>query len=76
VSESTKQDRPGTIGETSVTSDVWTTDDVAAYLKISANMVRELAKKNQLPGAFQIGSLWRYNAQRIKEFASGTAAAA
>lgn len=65
-----------TSSQTSVTDDVWTTDDVAAYLKISPNMVRELAKRRELPGAFQIGTLWRFNAGRVKEFATGPVAAA
>ena len=55
--------------------DVWTTDEVAAYLKVSENFVRDLAKKKRLPGAFQIGTLWRFNAEKVKEFARGAAAA-
>jgi excisionase family DNA binding protein len=46
---------------------IWTTDEVAAYLKISPDMVRLEARKGRLPG-FQVGSLWRFRRDRIEEW--------
>lgn len=55
---------------------IWTTDEVAAFLKISPDMVRLEARRNRLPGAFQIGTLWRFHADKVKDFGRGTATAA
>lgn len=47
--------------------EIWTTEEVAEYLRISPDMVRLEARRKRLPGAFQIGTLWRFNAASIRD---------
>lgn len=50
--------------------EVWTTEEVAEYLKVSADTVRAQAKKGRLPGAFQVASMWRFNSSKIRQMAA------
>lgn len=49
--------------------EVWTSEEVAEYLKVSAETVRSEAKKGRIP-AFQVGSLWRFNSHKIRQMAA------
>lgn len=51
--------------------EIWTTEEVAAYLRVSPDMVRIEAKKKRIPGAFQIGTLWRFRRDEILTWARG-----
>jgi len=52
-----------------VDMDVWTTKDVAAYLRISVWEVRKLAKAGQLPGR-RVGD-WRFHRPTIMALLQG-----
>ena len=50
--------------------EIWTTEEVSEYLKVSPDTVRNEAKKGKLPGAFQVGSLWRFRSAKIRQLAA------
>ena len=45
--------------------EIWTTEEVAEYLRCSPDHVRVEAKKGRIPG-FQLGSLWRFRAENVR----------
>ena len=46
---------------------LWTVKDIAAYLQIKDTSVRQLSKQGKIPG-FQIGRMWRYDPERIRQW--------
>ena len=48
-----------------IANEIWTTEEVAAYLGISTDLVRSEAKKGKIP-ATQIGSIWRFSSAKIR----------
>lgn len=47
--------------------DVWTAQDVAAYLRCSDRHVTNLAKRGVIAGK-QFGNIWRFRRQDVVEF--------
>jgi excisionase family DNA binding protein len=45
--------------------------DVAKILQIHRETVRVLARKGELPGAFRVGGLWRFNSEIFNRFRNG-----
>jgi excisionase family DNA binding protein len=50
----------------------YTADEVAAVLRISENTVKGLATKQQLPGAFKVGSQWRFDREKLEAYVGRT----
>ena len=46
---------------------LWTVEDVATYLQVKPETVRELSRQGIIPG-FQVGRLWRYAPERIRQW--------
>ena len=46
---------------------LWTVEDVATYLQVKAETVRELSRQGIIPG-FRVGRLWRYTPERIRQW--------
>ena len=59
------------IGATPVVTDpaepLWTTEDVARYLRLTPNWVRDKTRTGKLPG-FKVGKVWRYKKKSIDEW--------
>lgn len=53
-----------------VESEIWTPEDVAAYLRVTVWHVRHLARNNKIP-ARRVGSLWRFNREEILNWMQG-----
>jgi hypothetical protein len=52
--------------------EVWTVRDVAEYLGMSEDSVRDYAKANKIPGAVQFCSVWRFSSAKVRAlFGSG-----
>ena len=47
------------------TEPLWTVEDVARYLRLEPNTVREMARDRKLP-AIKVGRVWRFRARDIK----------
>ena len=59
------------VGVVSIPHDeIWTTEEAAQYLKVCENTVRTEAKRGKIPGAFQVGSLWWFSSQKIRQLAA------
>ena len=55
---------------TDPTEPLWTTEDVARYLRKTANWVRDLTRAGKMPG-FKVGKEWRFKKNEIKAWAEG-----
>ncbi len=48
------------------TDPLWTVEDVAEYLQLQPETIRNMARKGELP-AIKIGKVWRFHRQAIHE---------
>ncbi len=55
----------------SSTGPLWTVEDVADYLKLQPETIRNMARRGELP-AIKIGKVWRFRQQAIHEMLSNT----
>ena len=44
---------------------LWTADDVANYLRLKPNTVREMARRGDIP-VYKVGRLWRFKPTDIR----------
>ena len=58
--------RPGTSRE-----EVMTIDEVAELLRVHPTTLYRMVKKNEVPGAFKMGSNWRFFRPRVLDWISG-----
>ena len=49
------------------TEPLWTIDDVAKYLRLEPNTVREMARDKKIPG-IKVGRVWRFRPKEIKSW--------
>lgn len=44
---------------------LWTVEDVARYLRLEAETIRAMARRDELP-AIKVGRVWRFRGEEIK----------
>ena len=44
----------------------YTTDEVAAFLRISERTVKDLAEQDKLPGGVKVGRQWRFDRAKLE----------
>lgn len=49
-------------------SKILTLEELATYLRVHRSTIYRLLKHKKLPGAFKIGSDWRFNLETIDEW--------
>jgi excisionase family DNA binding protein len=59
--------RPVPINLDLKTEPLWTTDDVASYLRLEPETVRAMTRGGKLPG-FKVGRVWRYRRREIRSW--------
>ena len=42
--------------------------DAAVYLRVDATTIYRLLKKREIPGAFKIGRVWRFDLDELESF--------
>lgn len=51
----------------SMTDDIWTIKELAAYLKLKEKTAYALVAKGEIPG-FKVGGSWRFSAKEIENW--------
>ena len=46
----------------------YTTEEVAAFLRISERTAKDLAEQGKLPGGVKVGRQWRFDRSRLEEY--------
>jgi len=49
------------------TKPLWTVKDVAHYLKLQPETIREMARNEELP-AIKLGRIWRFSKEKIEKW--------
>lgn len=54
-------------------NEIWTVAEVALHLKVSEDKIRIDVRKGLIPGAFQLGDLWRFRVEDVRGIGRKTA---
>ena len=54
--------------QTSRSSEVMTTQELAEYLRVHITTILRLANIGEIPGAFKVGALWRFHVEKIDDW--------